>query len=80
MAQENPQCDEAGEPKHAGDGIQGQNSLFMGEAWEVDGAKGKVDGHEEGPEGDEDEEIHLVGGVGGGTGVVPGCDCEALVE
>lgn len=75
MPQEHRQRHKPGEPKHARQRIQGQDGVLVGEAREVDGAEGEVDGYEEGPEGDEDEEVDLGGGVGGGTGVVPGCDC-----
>ena len=48
----------------------------MGEAWEVGGCEGEVKGYEQCPEGGEDEEVDLGGGVVVGLGIVPVGDCE----
>ena len=65
---EDGEGDEAGEPEEHGEGVESEHGEWVGKGGEEAGGEGEVDEDEEGPDGDEEEE-----GVLGG-GVVVGCD------
>ena len=57
------QGDEAGEPKQHCQGIQGEDGEFVGKALKEARGEGEVGEHQQGPDGDEDQEADFRGGI-----------------